>query len=225
MRAAPEAVVFDNDGLLLDTEEAWTRAEQRLFAALGREFTLEHKRILIGSSRTLAAAKLEAILERAGEGEALMDELLRLVMEEALAGVAPRPGARRLLQRLGDAGVPLAVASNSERQFVERTLSSAGLFPAGPFAAVVSANDIDRPKPAPDIYLEACRLLGVAPAGAVALEDSPIGVASAAAAGMFVIAVPYFSGTEVAGASMQADSLGEDSVAQALGLDPMHPAA
>ena len=225
MRAAPSAVVFDNDGLLLDTEEAWTRAEQRLFAALGREFTLEHKRILIGSSRTMAAAKLEAILERAGEGEALMDELLRLVMEEALAGVAPRPGARRLLDRLSDAGVPLAVASNSEREFVERTLGSAGLFPAGPFAAVVSANDIDRPKPAPDIYLEACRLLGVAPAEAVALEDSPIGVASAAAAGMFVIAVPYFAGTEVAGASMQADSLGDDSVAQALGLGEANRAA
>lgn len=225
MRAAPGAVVFDNDGLLLDTEEAWTRAEQRLFAALGREFTVEHKRILIGSSRTMAAAKLEAILERAGEGEALMDELLALVMEEALAGVAPRPGAQRLLQRLSDAGVPLAVASNSERGFVERTLSSAGLFPAGPFAAVVSANDIDRPKPAPDIYLEACRLLGVAPAEAVALEDSPIGVASAAAAGLFVIAVPYFAGTEVAGASMQADSLGDDSVAQALGLEGARPGA
>lgn len=225
MRAAPGAVVFDNDGLLLDTEEAWTRAEQRLFAALGREFTVEHKRILIGSSRTMAAAKLEAILERAGDGEALMDELLRLVMEEALAGVEPRPGAQRLLQRLSDAGVPLAVASNSEREFVERTLSSAGLFPAGPFAAVVSANDIDRPKPAPDIYLEACRLLGVAPAEAVALEDSPIGVASAAAAGMFVVAVPYFAGTEVAGASMQADSLGDDSVAQALGLEEARPGA
>ncbi|MFI4989775.1 MAG: HAD family hydrolase [Solirubrobacterales bacterium] len=225
MRAAPGAVVFDNDGLLLDTEQAWTRAEQKLFSALGREFTLEHKRILIGSSRTMAAAKLETILERAGEGEALMDELLRLVMQEALAGVAPRPGAQRLLERLSDAGVPLAVASNSEREFVESTLSSAGLFPAGPFAAVVSANDIDRPKPAPDIYLEACRLLGVAAAEAVALEDSPIGVASAAAAGMFVIAVPYFAGTEVAGANMQAGSLDDDSVAQALGLEQVRPAA
>jgi HAD superfamily hydrolase (TIGR01509 family) len=218
VKAAPQAVVFDNDGLLLDTEEAWTRAEQRLFAGLGRTFTTEHKRILIGSSRTMAAAKLEVLLERAGEGEELMDELLALVMDEALAGVAPRPGARRLLERLGDAGIPLAVASNSEREFVQRTLESAGLLTDGPFAAVVSANDVEHPKPAPDIYLEACRLLGVSAAEAVALEDSPIGVASAAAAGMFVIAVPYFAGTEVAGANMQADSLGEDSVAQALGL-------
>jgi HAD superfamily hydrolase (TIGR01509 family) len=220
----PQAVVFDNDGLLLDTEEAWTRAEQTLFAGLGREFTIEHKRALIGSSRSIAAVKLEAMLERPGEGEALMDELLVLVMEEARAGVAPRPGARELLDRLSVAGVPLAVASNSEREFVERTLTSAGLLPDGPFAVVVSANDVEHPKPAPDIYLEACRLLGVAPADAVALEDTPIGAASAAAAGMFVIAVPYFAGTPVAGASMQADSLADVSVARALGLQD-RPAA
>jgi HAD superfamily hydrolase (TIGR01509 family) len=217
----PEAVIFDNDGLLLDTEEAWTRAEQKLFARLGREFTMQHKRTLIGSSRTLAASKLETILQRPGDGEALMDELHELVMEEALQGVAPRPGAERLLARLADAGIPLAVASNSERAFLERTLSAAGLLHDGPFAAVVSANDIQHPKPAPDIYLEACSRLGVEPSRAAALEDSPIGVASAAAAGMFVIGVPYFAGTPIAGASLLADSLADSAVARALGLpDP-----
>ncbi|HWF33181.1 MAG TPA: HAD family phosphatase [Solirubrobacteraceae bacterium] len=219
----PSAVVFDNDGLLLDTEEAWTRAEQTLFAGLGREFTVEHKRTLIGSSRSLAAQKLETILERPGGGEALMDELHELVMEEALQGVAPRPGALALLERLTDAAVPLAVASNSERAFLERTLGGAGLLHDGPFATIVSANDVEHPKPAPDIYLEACARLGVAPGDATALEDSPIGVASAAAAGMFVIGVPYFAGTEIAGASMLAGSLAEPSVARALGL-PERPA-
>jgi HAD superfamily hydrolase (TIGR01509 family) len=214
----PSAVVFDNDGLLLDTEEAWTRAEQTLFAGLGREFTVEHKRTLIGSSRSLAAAKLETILERPGDGEALMDELHELVMEEALKGVAPRPGAVELLARLTDAGIPLAVASNSERAFLERTLGGAGLLRGGPFAAIVSANDIEQPKPAPDIYLEACARLGVAPGQAAALEDSAIGVASAVAAGMFVIGVPYFPGTEIEGASMLADSLADPAVARALGL-------
>jgi HAD superfamily hydrolase (TIGR01509 family) len=212
-------VVFDNDGLLLDTEEAWTRAEQTLFAGLGREFTTEHKRTLIGSSRALAAVKLETILERPGEGEQLMDELHELVMEEALKGVAPRPGALALLARLSAAGIPLAVASNSEREFLERTLSGAGLLGDGPFATVVSANDVEHPKPAPDIYQEACRRLGVEPGQAVALEDSPIGAASAAAAGMFVIGVPYFAGSEIPGASMLADSLAEESVAAALGLN------
>lgn len=118
-------------------------------------------------------------------------------------------------------GMPLALASNSEREFVERTLAGAGLFPDGPFAAIVSANEIEHPKPAPDIYLEACRQLGVDPREAIALEDSPIGVAAAAAAGMFVIAVPYFTGTPIVGASMQADSLGDRSVARALGLSPL----
>ncbi|HTZ85686.1 MAG TPA: HAD family phosphatase [Solirubrobacteraceae bacterium] len=219
MARRPSAAVFDNDGLLLDTEEAWTRAEQKLFAGLGQEFTSEHKRTLIGSSRALAAVKLEAILERPGQGEALMDELLALVMEEALLGVAPRPGALELLERLCAAGVPLAVASNSEREFVERALKSAGLLPDGPFAAVVSANDVEHPKPAPDIYLEACRRLDVSPAQAIALEDTTIGVRSAIAAGMFVIGVPYFAGTPIPGASMLADSLADPSVARALGLD------
>ncbi len=217
--ARPSAVVFDNDGLLLDTEEAWTRADRTLFARRGREFTQADKRTLIGSSRSLAAVKLEALLERAGEGEALMDELHELVMEEALQGVDARPGAIALVERLSDAGIPLAVASNSEPAFVQRTLSGAGLLPGGPFATVVTAADIAHPKPAPDIYIEACRRLGVAPAEAVALEDSPIGVAAAAAAGMFVIGVPYFAGSEIPGASLLASSLGDREVARALGLD------
>jgi HAD superfamily hydrolase (TIGR01509 family) len=213
-----QAVVFDNDGLLLDTEEAWTRAERTLFARLGREFTSEHKRTLIGSSRSLAAVKLEAILDRPGEGEGLMDELIELVMEEALAGVAPRPGALELLARLSEAGVPLAVASNSERAFLERTLQSAGLLAQGPFRAIVSAEDIESPKPAPDIYLEACRRLGAEPARCAALEDSQIGVSAAAAASMFVIGVPYFAGTALPGSDLLAQRLDDPSVIDALGL-------
>ena len=216
--AAPAAVIFDNDGLLLDTEDAWTRAEQTLFARRGRVFTSEEKRSLIGSARTAAALKLEAMLERAGEGEQLMDELHRLVMEEALAGVAPRPGALELVARLAGAGVSLAVASNSQRDFVERTLQSAGLLD-GPFATIVSAEDVARPKPAPDIYLEACRRLQAEPRASVALEDSPTGVAAAAAAGMYVIGVPYFSGSELPGSDLTVASLADPAVAQALGLE------
>lgn len=216
--AARAAVIFDNDGLLLDTEEAWTRAERTLFAGLGREFTVEHKRTLIGSSRSMAAVKLEAILERPGEGDALMDELHELVMEEALAGISPRPGALELLARLTATGIPLAVASNSERAFLERTLASAGLLHDGPFQTIVSAQDVQSPKPAPDIYLEACRRLGAEPAASIALEDSPIGVASAAAAGMFVIAVPYFPGTEMPGSDLLGESLADPAVARALGV-------
>ncbi len=216
--AAPAAVIFDNDGLLLDTEDAWTRAEQTLFARRGRVFTSEHKRSLIGSARPDAASKLESILECPGEGEALMDELHGLVMNEALAGVAPRPGALELIERLAGARVCLAVASNSQREFVERTLAGAGLLD-GPFATIVSAEDVARPKPAPDIYLEACRRLQAPPAASVALEDSPTGVAAAAAAGMYVIGVPYFAGSQLPGSDLTVASLADPAVARALRLE------
>ena len=210
-------MVFDNDGLLLDTEDAWTRAEETLFARRGKVFTLDHKRSLIGSARAAAALKLEAMLGLKGEGEALMDELHGLVMEEALAGVAPRPGALELLGRLLQAGVPVGVASNSQREFVERTLTGAGLLD-GRFAAVVSVEDVEKPKPAPDIYLETCRRLGAEPGACAALEDSPTGVAAAAAAGMYVIGVPYFTGAQLPGSDLLADSLADPEVAAALGL-------
>jgi beta-phosphoglucomutase-like phosphatase (HAD superfamily) len=83
----------------------------------------------------------------------------------------------------------------------------------------VTAADIEHPKPAPDIYLEACRRLQVDPSSAIALEDSPIGVAAAAAAGMFVIGVPYFAGSEIPGVSLLAESLADAAVARVLGLD------
>jgi HAD superfamily hydrolase (TIGR01509 family) len=148
-----------------------------------------------------------------------MDELHELVMEEALAGVPPRPGALELLRRLHDARVALAVATNSQREFLERTLAAAGLADNGLFAATVCAEDVANPKPAPDIYLEACRRLGAPPAACAALEDSAIGAASAASAGMRVIGVPYFPGQPLPGAHLVARSLDEPAVALALGLD------
>ncbi len=220
MAAVPgpfEAVIFDNDGLLLDTEEAWTRAERDLFERYGREFGMEHKRALLGNARAVAAAKLEVMLDRPGAGERLWAELDELVMEEALAGVPPRPGARELLEALVAAGTPVGIASNSPRPFVERVLEVSGL-PLGGVGAVVTVEDVEHPKPAPDIYLEACRVLGAEPASSAALEDSPPGVISARDAGLFVIAVPYFDDHELDGASLSASSLADPSVAEALGV-------
>jgi HAD superfamily hydrolase (TIGR01509 family) len=211
-----EAIVFDNDGLLLDTEEAWTRAEAALFERHGSRFTIEHKRALIGTSRTTSAAKLEAMLGKPGRGAALMDELHELVMVETLAGVPPRPGALELLEAVRSAGLPVGLASNSSREFVERVLSVAGLLD-GHFEAVVTADEVERPKPAPDLYLAACARLGASPERAAALEDSPPGVAAALAAGMYVIAVPYFPDAPIEGASLRAASLADPRVAEALG--------
>ncbi|MBA3264446.1 MAG: HAD family phosphatase [Thermoleophilaceae bacterium] len=217
MASSFEAIVFDNDGLLLDTEEAWTRAETTLFERHGDTFTQAHKRDLIGSSRARSAVKLERMLQLSGRGEALMDELHELVMEEVVAGVPPRPGALELLQAVRAAGVPVGLASNSSREFVDLALSVAQLA-NGQFDVVVTADDVDAPKPAPDLYVAACAALYAAPQRAAALEDSPPGVAAARAAGMYVIAVPYFPDTPIEGASLTASSLADPSVAAALGI-------
>jgi HAD superfamily hydrolase (TIGR01509 family) len=212
-----DAVVFDNDGLLLDTEEAWTRAEVALFERHGGTFTMEHKRDLIGTSPATTAAKLEVILDMPGRGRALVDELHELVMDESLAGVPPRPGALELLAAVRAAGLPVGVASNSQRSFVERVLSGAGLLD-GRFDVVVTADDVAHPKPAPDIYLAACAALGSRPDRSTALEDSATGAAAALAAGMFVVAVPYFPDMPIEGASLSVESLADPRVAEALGL-------
>jgi HAD superfamily hydrolase (TIGR01509 family) len=187
-----------------------------LFRRRGREFTLDHKRDLIGSSRAVAAAKLERMLGLPGEGFALMDELHDLVMEEALHDIPVRPGALELLELLGGRGVPVALASNSSREFVERTLRTAGV--DGRFGIVVTADDVEHGKPAPDIYLEACARLGLPPGDCVALEDSPPGVTSAHEAGMLVVGVPYLDGIALPEADVVAASLADPEVHRALGV-------
>lgn len=214
--APPLAVIFDNDGLLLDTEGAWTRAEVTLFERRGREFTIEHKRSLLGSSRAIASAKLEAMLELPpGAGPALMGELAELVWDEVGDGAPPMPGAVALLEALRAQGVPIALASNSGRAFVDRVLGIAGL--AGAFDTTVAGDEVAAPKPAPDIYLDAARRLGAPPERCVALEDSPTGVAAATAAGMFVIGVPSVEGVDLP-ADLVVASLADPVVPRALGL-------
>jgi HAD superfamily hydrolase (TIGR01509 family) len=204
----PAAVLFDNDGLLLDTEVLWTRAEITLFERFGRTFTLEHKRELIGTSGPVAEATIERHLGAPGQGAALMAELHELVMEEALHGVEPMPGAVELLDALGE--VPVGVASNSPRLFVERALGAAGLRER--FGCVLSADDVAHPKPAPDLYVALARGLGANPVDCVALEDSPTGVAAARAAGAFVIGVPSLDGVVLDDADLVAESLADPRV-------------
>jgi HAD superfamily hydrolase (TIGR01509 family) len=203
----PAAVLFDNDGLLLDTEVLWTRAEVTLFERFGLTFTIEHKRELIGTSGPVAEATIERHLDAPGQGPALMAELHDLVMEEALRGVEPMPGAVGLLDALD---LPVGVASNSPRTFVERTLAAAGLRER--FGCVLSADDVAHPKPAPDLYVMLARGLGAEPADCVALEDSQTGVAAARAAGAFVIGVPSLDGIRLDEADLVVPSLADPRV-------------
>ena len=211
------AVVFDMDGLLVDSEDSWTIAETTLFTRYDKPFGLDEKRALLGNAGDAIARLLERLLDQPGRGRELGDELLALVLDVARRdGVAPRPGAVALVEDLRGR-VPLAVASNSPRSLVDLALSSAGLLEG--WGTVVCGADVEALKPAPDIYLEACRRLGVRPGEAVALEDSPTGVAAARAAGLFVIGVPSVPGV-VLEADLVADSLADRPVRAALGLAP-----
>ena len=212
-----DAVVFDNDGLLLDTEASWTRAEEALFERRGLEFTIEHKRELLGSAPATAAAKLERMLEEPGRGGALIMELGMLVIAELATYAAPRPGALELIAALREVGIPMALASNSPRMLVDRALTTGGIDPAT-FVTMLTADDVSNPKPAPEIYLAAVAALGTQPERTLVLEDSPTGVTAAVAAGCYTIAVPSLDGVDLGAAELIVDSLAAVEIMQALGL-------
>jgi HAD superfamily hydrolase (TIGR01509 family) len=217
MPPMPDAVVFDNDGLLLDTESVWTRAEQDLFARRGIDFTPADKRELVGTSAAIAGGVLERRLGEPGRAEELIEELNALVVAELEHGVEAMIGARELLKTLRERGTPIGLVSNSPLAFVTRSLELVGF--EDHFDVVVSAHEVAAPKPAPDPYLEACRRLGVVPGpGVVALEDSPTGVAAARAAGLTVIGVPSIDGVALEEAHHLADSLLDDVVSRSLAL-------
>ena len=213
----PTAVVFDNDGLLLDTESVWTRAEQDLFVRRGTEFTPADKRELVGTSAAIAGAVLERRLDEPGRAAELIEELNVLVVAELEHGVEAMIGARDLLRALRERGTPIGLVSNSPLAFVTRSLQLVGF--EGHFDVVLSAHEVAAPKPAPDPYLEACRRLAVEPGpDVVALEDSPTGVAAARAAGLTVIGVPSIEGVALDEAHHLAESLLDTVVAQHLSL-------
>ncbi|HEX6229894.1 MAG TPA: HAD family phosphatase [Solirubrobacterales bacterium] len=217
MPTVPDAVVFDNDGLLLDTESVWTRAERDLFERHGHDFTPADKRELIGTSAEIAGRVLERRLAEPGRAAELIDELNELVVAELEHGVEAMVGARDLLQVLKERGTPIGLVSNSPLAFVQRSLQIVGF--ENHFDVVVSAHEVGAPKPAPDPYLEACRRLEVEPGpSVVALEDSPTGVAAARAAGLTVIGVPSIEGIALEEAHHLAESLLDGIVSRHLVL-------
>jgi HAD superfamily hydrolase (TIGR01509 family) len=171
---------------------------------------------MLGSSRSAGAVKLERLLGQPGRGLALMDELHDIVMEEVARGAPPKPGALALVAALRERGVPVGLASNSPRVFVDRALGIAGMLDA--FDVTIAGDEVPLPKPAPDGYLAAARALGADPAACVALEDSDTGVAAARAAGMYVVGVPSFPGVELLDAHLVVPSLEDPAVLAVLGV-------
>jgi HAD superfamily hydrolase (TIGR01509 family) len=214
---SPNAVIFDNDGLLLDTETVWSRAEADLFARRGLEFTLEHKHEVVGTSAQVAGALFERQLGEPGRAAQIVAELDELVFSELEKGIEPMVGALDLVAALREREVPIAIASNSPARFITRALELVGLDEA--FAVQVSGHEVPAPKPAPDVYLAACEHLGVtADRAVVVLEDSPTGVASGIAAGLTVIGVPSLPGVELDAAHHLHGSLADAKLRARLGL-------
>lgn len=193
------AVVFDMDGLMLDTEilyqRAWTQAANALGYAYDEAFYLQ---TCVG--RTVEACEA-ALTGRFGDDfpleafRQLWQQLWRQEVEQQ--GIPLKPGLLDLLAFLDQRRIPFAVATSSDLAYAVFSLAAAGL--RDRFGCIVTGDQIQHSKPAPDIYLEAARRLGVNPAGCVALEDSEAGVQAAAAAGMRVLLIPDLKPPTAAG--------------------------
>lgn len=199
-------VCFDLDGLLVETEEIWKEGKRLLFARYDTPFEHAHHLAVFGTSEADTAAYFAERLGQPPERAPDIGIEYRAIVAELLEGpVACRPGARQLVDSLVGR-VPIAVATNTRRSMAEVILRQSGL--AGSFD-VVATGDEAAPKPAPDVYLAACRGLGVAPGDAVGLEDSPTGVAAVKAAGMTCVAVPSDPTSDLSAADVVVASLAD----------------
>jgi HAD superfamily hydrolase (TIGR01509 family) len=182
-----EAVVFDLDGVLIQSEEVWDEVRERYTRERGGRYDAEIQRAMMGMSSTEWSRFLH---ETAGISDA-PEEINHAVVQLMLAAYREHlplvDGAVEAVQRLA-AAFPLAVASSSNRPLIDAVLDAAGL--EAYFAATVSSEEVAHGKPAPDVYLEAARRLGAEATRCAAVEDSHGGIRSAKAAGMRVIAIP-----------------------------------
>jgi HAD superfamily hydrolase (TIGR01509 family) len=187
LRVPVAAVVFDMDGVLIDSEQAWSDAREELARESGGSWAPGTQERMMGMSSPewsrFMHADLGVPLEPTEISRAVVDRLERRYREH----LPLLPRAREAVESLAGCW-PLAVASSSNRPLIDLVLRLAGL--DGVFRVTVSSEEVPRGKPAPDVYLEAARRLGVRPEECVAVEDSTNGIASAAAAEMQVIAVP-----------------------------------
>lgn len=175
------------DGTLVDTEAYWMAAETALVESFGGEWSHEQALSLVGMGLEGSAAILQQAGVRMSVG-AIVDHLTDAVTDQlAERGNPYRPGAVELLQDLRRAGVKTALVTMSLRRMADTVV---GQLPFDAFDAVVAGDDATRPKPFPDAYLQAARMLGVEPADAVAIEDSPNGMRAAVASGAVTLGVP-----------------------------------
>lgn len=183
--ALPQAVLWDMDGTLVDTEPYWIAAEHELVEAHGGTWSHEQALQMVGNPLTESAK----ILQDAGvdlPSEQIIDFLISRVIEQVRVEVPWQPGARELLAELRERGVPCALVTMSYRSLAEQVVQMA---PAGSFVTLVCGDEVTHGKPHPEPYLAAAERLGLDVTRCVAIEDSPTGIASARAAGAATLGV------------------------------------
>jgi HAD superfamily hydrolase (TIGR01509 family) len=184
---AVRAVIFDLDGVLVDSESVWDQARRGVVADNGGSWKPQATTAMMGMSSPEWSRYLHDELGTALEPDEISSRVVQRVLDAYRREVPALPGAVDAVRRLA-ARWPLGLASSANRPVIDAVLENTGLTAC--FAATVSGDEVRRGKPAPDVYLAAASKLGVDPAGAAAVEDSSNGLRSAAAAGMVVIAIP-----------------------------------
>ena len=180
-------MIFDLDGVLVDSEAAWDQARRRVVARHGGHWAPDATRAMMGMSSPEWAAYLRDELGVDASVAVIVAEVVALLEAQYVERLPLLPGAVDAVRMLAGRW-SLGLASSSNRPIIEHFLDASGLRPC--FAVTVSSEEVAHGKPAPDVYVEAARRLGVAPKVCVAVEDSTNGIRSAATAGMRVIAVP-----------------------------------
>ncbi|WP_333618884.1 HAD family hydrolase [Dietzia sp.] len=207
--AFPEAVFFDMDGTLIDSERLWDIAVEELSEHMGRRVDRETRERTLGASTETFFSVLSEYTGHAVDTPEELDRLKSIlharVAELFATELEWRPGARELLDALGAAGVPLALVTNTESALMAAPLEVIG---ESRFSAVITGDRVARSKPAPEPYLAAATALSVLPARAVAIEDSTTGATSAVGAGCMTLYVPSSPGQpDVPGVAARRDSL------------------
>jgi HAD superfamily hydrolase (TIGR01509 family) len=182
-----KAVVLDMDGVIVDTEEVWDRERKAYVAAHGGAWKDGATEAMQGMSSAEWSRYLRDELGAEGEPDDISKAVAGMVVDEVRRELPLLPGAVSAINALANTYI-LALASSANREVIDAVLDQAGI--AGRFQATVSSEEVARGKPAPDVYEEAARRLGIAPASCAAVEDSSNGLRSAHAAGMLVIATP-----------------------------------
>ncbi|GAB3664039.1 HAD family phosphatase [Actinocorallia lasiicapitis] len=182
-----QAVFCDLDGTLINSEPQWLAVEHEVMEWLEGPWSEAHQDQIVGGSLWPAVDYMLSLAGRPQPRELVAERILDLMYERMSSGVAVLPGAKELLAEIGGAGVPMALVTSTVRRLADPAIDALG---RDLFAVTVCGDEVEFTKPHPEPYLKAARLLGVDPARAVVLEDSPTGVAAGEAAGCVVVAVP-----------------------------------